>query len=184
MPKSIHVGDGGRSADGGTKLAEVWEYEGRIYPYIGLNAVAGKKPEEFGAEPNLALTAGGPLPKVQRKTQAAGNPLTGSYRTSDGRWLQFSMLQPTRFWNEFVTAIGLEHLVDDERFATMEDIFAHSEEIGNWIADAIATRTYAEWTATLKNLSGPWARAGRVGRRPRRGVDRQRPDRRDHRLRR
>lgn len=29
----------------------MWEYEGRIYPYIGLNAVAGKKPEEFGAEP-------------------------------------------------------------------------------------------------------------------------------------
>jgi predicted TIM-barrel fold metal-dependent hydrolase len=51
MPKSIHVGDGGRASDGGTKLAEVWEYEGRIYPYIGLNAVAGKKPEEFGAEP-------------------------------------------------------------------------------------------------------------------------------------
>ncbi|AFR49414.1 amidohydrolase family protein [Gordonia sp. KTR9] len=33
------------------RLAEVWNYEGRIYPYIGLNAVAGKKPEEFGAEP-------------------------------------------------------------------------------------------------------------------------------------
>jgi predicted TIM-barrel fold metal-dependent hydrolase len=31
--------------------AEVWTYEGRIYPYIGLNAVAGKKPEEFGMEP-------------------------------------------------------------------------------------------------------------------------------------
>ncbi|MET0704738.1 MAG: amidohydrolase family protein [Mycobacterium sp.] len=31
--------------------AQVWQWEGRIYPYIGLNAVAGKKPEEFGAEP-------------------------------------------------------------------------------------------------------------------------------------
>jgi len=106
---------------------------------------------------NLALSSGGPTPKVQKKTAAAGNPLTGSYRTSDGRWLQFSMLQPTRFWNEFVTAIGLEHLVDDERFATMEDIFTRSEEIGDWFAEAIATRTYAEWTATLKSLSGPWA---------------------------
>jgi len=35
----------------GDFMAEVWDYEGRIYPYIGLNAVAGKKPEEFGAEP-------------------------------------------------------------------------------------------------------------------------------------
>lgn len=35
----------------GSAPAEVWSYEGRIYPYIGLNAVAGKKPEEFGMEP-------------------------------------------------------------------------------------------------------------------------------------
>ncbi|HVW45220.1 MAG TPA: amidohydrolase family protein [Amycolatopsis sp.] len=31
--------------------AQVWVYENRIYPYIGLNAVAGKKPEEYGLEP-------------------------------------------------------------------------------------------------------------------------------------
>jgi predicted TIM-barrel fold metal-dependent hydrolase len=31
--------------------SEAWRYEGRIYPYIGLNAVAGKKPEEYGIEP-------------------------------------------------------------------------------------------------------------------------------------
>src|SRR6202022_1288738 len=36
--------DTGQSGRGG-------DYEGRIYPYIGLNAVAGKKPEEYGIEP-------------------------------------------------------------------------------------------------------------------------------------
>ncbi|MFT4041742.1 MAG: amidohydrolase family protein [Gordonia sp. (in: high G+C Gram-positive bacteria)] len=50
MPRSVHAGDGGRGPVG-TKIAEVWQYEDRIYPYIGLNAVAGKKPEEYGAEP-------------------------------------------------------------------------------------------------------------------------------------
>lgn len=29
----------------------VWLYEGKIYPNIGLNAVAGKPPEQFGMEP-------------------------------------------------------------------------------------------------------------------------------------
>ena len=29
----------------------VWVYEGTVFPYIGLNAVAGKTPEEFGMEP-------------------------------------------------------------------------------------------------------------------------------------
>ncbi len=33
------------------QMCQVWDYEGRIYPYIGLNAVAGKKPEEYGIEP-------------------------------------------------------------------------------------------------------------------------------------
>jgi predicted TIM-barrel fold metal-dependent hydrolase len=50
MPRSIHAGDNAHGK-AGTKIAEVWTYEGRIYPYIGLNAVAGKKPEEYGAEP-------------------------------------------------------------------------------------------------------------------------------------
>jgi predicted TIM-barrel fold metal-dependent hydrolase len=31
--------------------AEVWHYAGRRFPQIGLNAVAGKKPEEFGIDP-------------------------------------------------------------------------------------------------------------------------------------
>lgn len=35
----------------GQAPAEVWTYEGRIYPYIGLNAVAGKRLEDFGTEP-------------------------------------------------------------------------------------------------------------------------------------
>ena len=29
----------------------IWHFEGKIFPYIGLNAVAGKSPEEYGMEP-------------------------------------------------------------------------------------------------------------------------------------
>jgi hypothetical protein len=46
--------DASRNGGGAPKpprLAEVWSYEGRIYPNIGLNAVAGKKPQEYGMEP-------------------------------------------------------------------------------------------------------------------------------------
>lgn len=38
-------------AEGKKRLAEVWVYEGRVYPNIGLNAVAGKKPQEYGMDP-------------------------------------------------------------------------------------------------------------------------------------
>src|SRR6202020_1344731 len=43
---------------------------------------------------NMAMLMDGPLPKIERRTQAPGNPLTGAYRTSDGRFVQLSMLQP------------------------------------------------------------------------------------------
>ncbi|MFA1546057.1 amidohydrolase family protein [Actinomadura chokoriensis] len=36
---------------GGGPPSEVWRYEDRLYPTIGLNAVAGKRPEEFGIDP-------------------------------------------------------------------------------------------------------------------------------------
>ena len=38
------------SPSGGLPI-QVWYYEGKRFPAIGLNAVAGKKPEEFGVEP-------------------------------------------------------------------------------------------------------------------------------------
>jgi len=33
------------------RKAEVWVYEGRVYPQIGLNAVAGKTKEQYGLDP-------------------------------------------------------------------------------------------------------------------------------------
>ncbi len=30
---------------------QVWNYQGKRFPAIGLNAVAGKDPEDFGMEP-------------------------------------------------------------------------------------------------------------------------------------
>ncbi|MGW8815595.1 amidohydrolase family protein [Gordonia terrae] len=37
--------------DDGSAPGQVWYYEGERFAQIGLNAVAGKKPEEFGVEP-------------------------------------------------------------------------------------------------------------------------------------
>ncbi|MFF1834825.1 amidohydrolase family protein [Streptomyces sp. NPDC058231] len=58
---SNETGDEGLSAalltaarhgeQGSKRLAQVWQYEGRIYPNIGLNAVAGKRPQEYGMDP-------------------------------------------------------------------------------------------------------------------------------------
>lgn len=34
-----------------SKGAQVWVYEGRVYPQLGLNAVAGRDPHEYGLDP-------------------------------------------------------------------------------------------------------------------------------------
>jgi predicted TIM-barrel fold metal-dependent hydrolase len=41
-----------KGAPDGAAPAHVWQFEGRLYPQIALNAVAGRNRTEFGVEPN------------------------------------------------------------------------------------------------------------------------------------
>ena len=85
------------------------------------------------------------------------NPLTGLYRTSDGRYLSLVMLQPTKFWADVCEHIGRPELADDPRFATAELIAENTPAGVEILREAIATRTLAEWTERFATLAGPWA---------------------------
>ncbi|MEE6137531.1 CoA transferase [Mycobacterium sp. 050128] len=106
---------------------------------------------------NMAMLMGGPLPKVERRTQAPGNPLTGAYRTSDGRFVQLSMLQPTRYWPEFCRLMDLHDVAEDPRFTTLEAMAEHSEIAQQIVADAIGRLSFAECQAVLRRGRGQWA---------------------------
>lgn len=107
---------------------------------------------------NLALMAGGPLPDVlPQKHGALANPLVGAYRTADGRWLELTMLQPGRYWQEFCKVIGRETLGVDERFNSVEKIMANAAEAADIIAEILSQRTYAEWVEAFAGMQGPWA---------------------------
>jgi crotonobetainyl-CoA:carnitine CoA-transferase CaiB-like acyl-CoA transferase len=106
---------------------------------------------------NLALLAGGPLPKIDRKTQAPGNPLTGNYRTSDGRFIQLSMLQPTRYWPEFCRLMGCDEFAHDPRFESLEALAENADAGYAVVRDAFASRTFDECASRLKQSSGQWA---------------------------
>jgi crotonobetainyl-CoA:carnitine CoA-transferase CaiB-like acyl-CoA transferase len=106
---------------------------------------------------NMAMLMGGPLPKVERRTQAPGNPLTGAYRTSDGRFVQLSMLQPTRYWPEFCRLMGLHDLAEDPRFASIEAMAEHSEAAQQVVGDVIGCLTFADCQALLRKGRGQWA---------------------------
>jgi crotonobetainyl-CoA:carnitine CoA-transferase CaiB-like acyl-CoA transferase len=106
---------------------------------------------------NMAMLMGGPLPKVERRTQAPGNPLTGAYRTSDGRFVQLSMLQPTRYWPEFCRLMGLDEYAEDPRFASLQAMAEHADIAYGIVHDALGKLSFAECKAVLSRGTGQWA---------------------------
>jgi crotonobetainyl-CoA:carnitine CoA-transferase CaiB-like acyl-CoA transferase len=85
------------------------------------------------------------------------NPLSGLYRTADGRHLTFVMLQPTKFWADVCRHIDRPELADDPRFATAELIAANTGTAFEILTEVIGSRTLAEWTERFATLAGPWA---------------------------
>ena len=107
---------------------------------------------------NLALMAGGPLPEKNRPRHGSvSNPLTGSYRTADDRWLDLMMLQPGKYWPEFCAAVGRPELVTDERFADTASLMANAPTAGDIVAEILAARPLAEWLDVLGKISGQWS---------------------------
>lgn len=89
--------------------------------------------------------------------KATWNPLTGTYRTRDGRFIGLVMLDADKYWADLCQVIGRPDMIDDPRFVDMdarkENARACVEEF-----DAIfAARDYAEWCQVLQNAKGVWS---------------------------
>jgi crotonobetainyl-CoA:carnitine CoA-transferase CaiB-like acyl-CoA transferase len=87
----------------------------------------------------------------------AVNPTIGIFKTSDGRWINFCMLQPGRYFADVCRHLGLDDLIDDERFDTAEKLMANAMEAGKYVADAIAGKPFAYWVKHLQTMEGQWA---------------------------
>jgi crotonobetainyl-CoA:carnitine CoA-transferase CaiB-like acyl-CoA transferase len=98
-----------------------------------------------------------PPPLDSPMINVAVNPTVGNFRTSDGRWINFNMLQPGRYFADVCRHLGLEHLLEDERYSTAEGIMANAAEAGVAIADAIAQKPFAYWLKHLQTMEGQWA---------------------------
>ncbi len=85
------------------------------------------------------------------------NPLTGSFRTSDGRWLTLVFLQPDRYWPDLCRHLDRPELVDDPRFADMAARAENSDACATLLDEIFASRTYAQWCERLSTLDAPWA---------------------------
>jgi crotonobetainyl-CoA:carnitine CoA-transferase CaiB-like acyl-CoA transferase len=98
-----------------------------------------------------------PPPPLDSPMNLRVNPTMGTFRTSDDRWINFTMLQPGRYFTDVCRHLELEHLIDDDRFNTAEKLMANSLEAGKYVADAIASKPFSYWTEHLKTMEGQWA---------------------------
>jgi crotonobetainyl-CoA:carnitine CoA-transferase CaiB-like acyl-CoA transferase len=67
------------------------------------------------------------------------------------------MLQPGRYWGEFVTNAGRPELVTDERFDSTEKLMANAPVAAEYVAEIIASRTLDEAVDLLERGEGQWA---------------------------
>ncbi|MGE2734205.1 CaiB/BaiF CoA transferase family protein [Mycolicibacterium vaccae] len=111
----------------------------------------------WNLSPDVAVSqihGGGAIPKYGHAD--APNPLVGTYRTKDGRWVQLMMLQLDKFYAEAMSAIGLPELVEDPRFAEPGPRYQNRVELIALLDEAFAQRTLQEWRQALGGISGAW----------------------------
>jgi crotonobetainyl-CoA:carnitine CoA-transferase CaiB-like acyl-CoA transferase len=85
------------------------------------------------------------------------NPLVGTYKTKDGRWLILILLQPDRYWPELCRHLGREDLIGDPRFADAKLRFENRGACVDTLDEIFASGTLDEWRARLASMEGVWA---------------------------
>jgi crotonobetainyl-CoA:carnitine CoA-transferase CaiB-like acyl-CoA transferase len=79
------------------------------------------------------------------------------FKCADGKMLAFHCSTGEKFWQEMVKAIGLDHLIDDPRFAK------HVLRVQNYVAldeiltQRFLTKTRADWIAGFHGADVPYA---------------------------
>lgn len=93
--------------------------------------------------------------KVPRETE---QPVTTTYRTKDGRFLQLMLLNdPDPLWVDMCEHLGRPDLANDPRFTTTAARAENSVELLHMLDDVFAQKTYEEWMAALATTKGVWA---------------------------
>ena len=85
------------------------------------------------------------------------NPLVGTYKTEDGRFLAFTCLQGFHYWPAACRAIGREELITDERFTSHELLSANAGVARDILTEVFEAAPLAEWQERLAGFEGQWS---------------------------
>ncbi len=76
--------------------------------------------------------------------------LANQYKTSDGRWIQLTIVREEKLWPELCKAIERPDLLEDRRFQTTENRRAHATALAEILDPIFAARPWPEWRRRLR----------------------------------
>lgn len=77
------------------------------------------------------------------------------YQTSDGRWLQFSMVRTMEEFDRLLLALGKVDILADERFSSMEKRFENAAALREILSAEIARRNSSDWMRIFEEAEVP-----------------------------
>jgi crotonobetainyl-CoA:carnitine CoA-transferase CaiB-like acyl-CoA transferase len=85
------------------------------------------------------------------------NPFNNTYKTADDKWIYICQPQHNRYYNDMMKIINREDLVDDPRYATIENIKEQQlqAELIAILEEGFATKTLDEWLPVLAQWQVP-----------------------------
>jgi len=98
-----------------------------------------------------------PMPKSGAMPEGSMNPFMGTFRTADDRAINLVVLQPGPYIADTFQHLNLEHLIEDERFSTVEQLMRNAAECAPYIAASFAEHPLPYWRERLQTMKGQWA---------------------------
>ncbi len=93
---------------------------------------------------DYAVTAVDKAPVRKRARHEMLTPTTNRYPCGDGKWIVVNMPGEAG-WRPFCQALGLDHWLLDERFATGSSRYRHMAELTRGIDEALSGKSRDEW---------------------------------------
>jgi crotonobetainyl-CoA:carnitine CoA-transferase CaiB-like acyl-CoA transferase len=84
------------------------------------------------------------------------NPVASMYKTKDGRFVAFVLLQADRFWSDFCTRLGRTDLIDDERYASAAVRFQNRADCIAQLRKTFESQDLSHWEQAFAGFEGVW----------------------------
>ena len=91
-----------------------------------------------------------------RRQSRNTNPIAGTYRTADGRWIALTMLESDRWWPDLCRHLGRDDLLADPRFVDAQARTDNGAACAEELAGTFASAPVDEWRRRLATLRAPW----------------------------